>query len=165
MTQQLSEYQSFVRSLEATAQSSQRERLLHGALGLTCEYLEFSQAETIGGKVKEMGDICYFLTVIVDALGGRLEYVDEAISPGADVRIIEAIASEVKRRAFYGRQAWTDEEVLYACNRLVSFMLTQCDFVLDVNVMKLRARYPAGRFDASDAMARADEAADGNRVA
>lgn len=162
---QLSEYQTFVRSVEATATCPQRERLLHGALGLTCEYLEYAQAQTIGEKVKEMGDICYFLAVIVDALGGTLQQIPADVRPGDDIKAIESLASEVKRRAFYGKQRDADAWIVMTCNELISWMLNACDCVLDVNMMKLKARYPAGRFNASDAMARADEAMGETKIA
>lgn len=169
MTQQLSEYQAFVRSIESTASTSQINRLLHGALGLASELLELQQARTIGEQVKESGDICYFLTVIVDALGGQIEKYEPADMPANPnlTAHAEAIISEIKRRAFYARTKHSDLEIIFYCNVLLTAALNDCDFVLDVNVSKLRARYPAGHFDADHAMARADEVVnpDENKIA
>jgi hypothetical protein len=158
-----SEYQKFVVSIEATAQGPILLRMLHGGLGLATEWLEFVVEMNPGKRCEELGDVCYFATVIIDALGGELnpEVPVERVQD-----LVETICSEIKRRAFYDKQKLADEVLIRMCNQIVGAAQAEFGYVLILNTIKLKQRYPNGKFDAGDAMARADESLnpDGNRV-
>ena len=158
-----SEYQKFVVSIEATAQAGLLPRLLHGRLGLATEWLEFAATGNEGKRCEELGDLCYFATVIIDALGGELNPEE---SEEHAIELIETVCSEIKRRAFYDKQKLSDEVLIRLCNQIVGIAMHHFGYVLILNTIKLKQRYPNGKFDSNDAIARADESLnpDGNRV-
>lgn len=119
-------------------------RLIHAALGLATEALELKAAKHQDGQLEELGDICWYAAVAFDEL-------KQSPPPTETVRTIaqlcasaEAFASGVKAHIFYGRTLDGVVHIpgaLLADIRATVYNATNTN-IFELNIAKLRARYP-----------------------
>lgn len=146
-------------------------RLVHMALGLSTEALEFKASLDKNlprhEQLMEMSDICWFAALAAEELGTAPgEYVP-GVYPQVGVQkvldLCELFASRVKGALFYGNPAkpsdpdpeyWTriPAEILLRTYAIASAHLSGED-ILDINIRKLRARY-GEKFSTENAVVR-----------
>lgn len=155
-------YTDFVKSVESTSWHQPNERLLHAAMGLCTETAELYELESKQHELEELGDICWYVALGLDALGFSWEEVQiidveefknqvrgETADEGVMIYATDLL-DLMKKNIFYGRPVNTER----AFNNLV--MIKNClhwglkesdsdltlDEIVDANIKKLTARFP-----------------------
>ena len=148
-------------------------RLVHMALGLATEALEFKASLDKNlprhEQLMEMSDICWFATLAADELGTLPgEYVPGLYPQQGVLKVLdlcELFASRIKGALFYGNPSkpadpdpdyWkrVPAEILLRTYAIASAHLSGED-ILDLNINKLRARY-GEKFTAENAVNRVE---------
>lgn len=155
-------YTNFVKSVESISWHQPNERLLHAAMGLCTETAELYELESEQHELEELGDICWYVALGLDALGSSWEEIQ--IMDGEEfVALVRGNTADesvmiyatdlldmMKKNIFYGRPVDTEK----AFGNLV--LIKNClhwglvaggsdltlDQVVDANIKKLTARFP-----------------------
>lgn len=155
-------YTDFVKTVESHSWHEPPQRLLHAAMGLVTEVGEIYEINGETHLLEEVGDICWYLALGLDALGVNWDEVE--ILPEDDfikavrgetvdqTRVI--LASELldmlKKFIFYGREISTEKALatLVMLKNALHWGLvySEANFsledVTEANMKKLKARYP-----------------------
>lgn len=159
-------YTEFVKSVESTSWHQPEPRLLHAAMGLVTESAEIITSESDQHTVEELGDVMWYVTLGLDALGHSFEEVPilseeeflELVPGDAAIDSLVIVAADildlVKKSVFYGREIKheTIVSLFYLMKNIAHYgLLFSPDFennpvilddVIEANVKKLRARFP-----------------------
>jgi NTP pyrophosphatase (non-canonical NTP hydrolase) len=152
--------------------STERENLVHAALGLVTECQELTEACNNSDEInitEELGDLAWYIALLdrtVEKQGGftySLEYNPCYTIETQMERTVASVADQAKRVYFYGAPADTVQltsnlDLLWTlwfelCHRLDR----NPEQVLELNIGKLRARYPT-KFSGGAALNRDIEA-------
>lgn len=155
-------YTDFVKTVESTSWYDPNQRLLHAAMGLCTEMAELYEIQSEQHQLEELGDVCWYLALGLDALGHSFEDVptintEEFLSivrgedPGQALAIYSAeLLDMVKKQIFYGREinvAKAVDLLVMIKNVLIQgIAAVELDYdledVVNANVKKLMARFP-----------------------
>ena len=154
-------------------------RLIHMALGLATEAIELTESVRLKLPLEqqqmELSDILWFSALACDELG--IEISDREIAgntyPSRGVHKLasrcELFASRIKAAVAYGTPIKPNDPTpdfwrqvpkvifLQACS-IGDYSLGHPGRLMELNIKKLRARYPAGKFDALAATVRNETA-------
>ena len=109
-------YTDFVKTVESTSWHQPNERLLHAAMGLCTETAELFEIDNEQHQLEELGDICWYLALGLDAIGHSFEAVPlletedflnkvRGEDPGQALVIYSSdLLDMVKKQVFYGRE-------------------------------------------------------------
>jgi hypothetical protein len=111
---------------------------------------------------KEIGDIYYYKTMLLNLLGIDQPITDVEWTTGKEEQIVEALADLIKKYVYYShelnvpaiKQACFDMDRCF--NHICKKLGTSLAEIIAQNEAKLRARYPSGTFTSQDAAAKAD---------
>lgn len=163
------DYPTFVRE-RFTKRAAGGEGLIHAAVGLVGEVLEFEEATTRAHQVEELGDCEFYLHAgyqvlnLVAPIGARTTFLGR---PRFILHIqlleeAEKLLDQAKKVWVYGKPIG-NRDVLTRLDRtrdaldaIYQFYGFSWQEILDANVVKLRKRYPTGYSDA-EALARKDK--------
>ena len=155
-------YTDFVKSVESNSWHQPNERLLHAAMGLCTETAELYELESEQHELEELGDICWYVALGLDALGVSWEAVEimdfdifmaEVRGETADESVMiyaTDLLDMMKKNVFYGRPVNTEKALgdLVLIKNCLHWGLVAggsdltLDQVVDANVKKLMARFP-----------------------
>jgi hypothetical protein len=137
--------------------------LIHCALGLSTEALEFLIAEREDEKIEELGDLLYYLTLASHTLyhTPRLSPVSEFVDAYAFLETLEAFISAIKKDQIYGNpQHLTGHlDAVWEDFKGMAFLFTRqptIDNLIQHNMDKLSKRY-ATTFTPGEAAERKDK--------
>lgn len=140
--------------------------LQHGGLGLATEWDELTNATDEANKSEVLGDLCWYLALVVRGLG--LRGADVVLPPDVRAGLLPSVRAQVpeivgdlKRLIYYGREAVRERLVWHIQETLLWVELTTAPGsmaqLLDTNSHKLlKKRYPDG-FSNEAATARRDK--------
>ena len=111
---------------------------------------------------KEIGDIYYYKTMLLNLLGIDQPITDVEWTTGKEEQTVEALADLIKKYVYYShelnvpaiKQACFDMDRCF--NHICKRLETSLPEIIAQNEAKLRARYPSGTFTSQDAAAKAD---------
>jgi len=111
---------------------------------------------------KEIGDIYYYKTMLLNLLGIDQPITDVEWTTGKEEQTVEALADLIKKYVYYShelnvpaiKQACFDMDRCF--NHICKKLGTSLAEIIAQNEAKLRARYPSGTFTSQDAAAKAD---------
>jgi hypothetical protein len=141
------------------------EDLKHGAHGLATELYEYACAPDEENRNEELGDICWYLAVIVRGLDLCLDDICPPTDDGTMFAMTfpacaHEVVGDLKRLAYYDRQEIRDRLITNIRSTLICIQgLASCSMaeLLDQNSHKLlKKRYPDG-FSNEAATARRDK--------
>lgn len=155
-------YTDFVKTVESTSWHQPNERLLHAAMGLCTETAELFEIDNEQHQLEELGDICWYLALGLDAIGHSFEAVPlletedflnkvRGEDPGQALVIYSSdLLDMVKKQVFYGREIDATKAVdafVMIKNVLIHGMVAidldyDIDAVVAANIKKLTARFP-----------------------
>lgn len=158
----MTNYTQFVLSVESHSWHDPNQRLLHAAMGLCTETGELFDLKDAQHAIEEIGDVCWYLALAFDAIGESFEdttvldmdtFASEVRGESFEVSMViytTEVLDLLKKSIFYGRAI--DHEKLFSTLAMIKSILwhgvantplgVTFDEVLDVNVAKLKKRYP-----------------------
>jgi NTP pyrophosphatase (non-canonical NTP hydrolase) len=161
-------YQGFIEGLISPPpetlprQLRQNWNIAHMGLGLAGELLEFQHELTFSSKVKELGDIFWYLcnlasmmnirvSLIISDIDYRIDQDNFEISDHLFVDL-EKVVDQCKRVVFYQKEQELDTLHNAVQDALVRFC-TELHFlcIAEINFMKLSIRYTLGTFSSAEA--------------
>ena len=155
-------YTDFVKTVESHSWHEPPQRLLHAAMGLVTEIGELYETTCELHLAEELGDICWYLALGLDALGVNWDDVEiipeddffKAVRGETSDQTLVILSSELldmlKKFIFYGREIQLEK----AASHLVmmknalhwALIYSNPDLTLEMiteaNMKKLKARYP-----------------------
>lgn len=127
--------------------------LQHGALGLATELYELACAKDEENRIEELGDLCWYLAVIVRGLRlagfNVVPFEGEAVHGTTFPHCAHEIISDVKRLAYYDRQtvcarlSGNIRSTLLAMEQ-AAHPLTMAELLSQNSHKLLKKRYPNG---------------------
>ncbi len=135
---------------------NEQHRLLHAAMGAMTESIELTFYRSKRNLVEELGDICWYMAIALDALGRKtiLERPRDigSHSKRSSILVISAesaiLLDTMKKNIFYGKQ-YDREDYAASCEVIIHWIQQICfkqkflfEDVLAANIRKLRVRYP-----------------------
>lgn len=153
----MTDYISFVRSVESASFHSPNQRLLHAAMGICTEAGELFELTSDLHMIEELGDLCWYLALGYDAIDLAWDFElegDIQFRGDTPVDSLAIYSSELldvlKKQIFYGREfnvgrvadlLFTMKQVVIGRLAMVGDEIT-FDMVIEANIKKLMKRYP-----------------------
>lgn len=155
-------YTDFVKTVESTSWHQPNERLLHAAMGLCTEVGELYNLNDEQHEIEELGDICWYVALALDAAGSSWEAIrivpeDEFLAVAVGNNPVEAMVllgtdllDLVKKQIFYGREIKIERvlEILALLKNSLHYGIALADMpvtlddIINANIKKLTARFP-----------------------
>lgn len=165
----INEYIPLAVRTDSTRHADLQRRLRHACIGLSTESAELLHHVNAQNLIEELGDLCWYCAITFDACGKAPDHPDQTqyYRRGGSIlgieRTINAIIREsgdaldsMKKVEFYGRvlnegmkhSIWTNcERVIGLVDRAARIVTGVANtvtlaHVLDLNIAKLKVRYP-----------------------
>jgi len=128
-------------------------RLVHAALGLTTEAIEFQLAKDLEHQVEEIGDIMWFAALAHNELGIGPSLIIDPYNKTTIIQLCEAFGSRIKAALIYGNATKPEDktdwrEVPYRILKLgVECSTINSIDIFGANIQKLKTRYGAKHTD------------------
>lgn len=162
----IGDYQALARRTQ-NPDLTKDERRQHAIYGLVSEITEFMREDTRDGRIKELGDVCWFSSELCDVEGWAIEkIVDGAIPLYENIMLAQCSVEEIDagmilaagaicgayQKTYQGHEL-VREYVEFAIRDILAFAMVSAKHlavedglngIMAANIAKLRRRYPDG---------------------